>query len=99
MVDFAVSADHWVKVEVNKMRNKYLDLTRELKKKKIEHESDGDTNYNWSDWHSHQRIDTGTGELGNERLGEAHQHCSINKISQNTEKSPGDLKRFAITQV
>ena len=33
-MDFAVTADHWVKlIEISK-KNKYLDLARELKKNK-----------------------------------------------------------------
>ena len=54
----------------------------------VEHEIDGDTNYNWCYWYSHQRIDTGTGGLS----------YTIIKISQNTEESPGDLERLDITQ-
>ena len=48
IVGFAVSADHWVKLKECKMRNKYKDLARELKK--LEHESDGETNCNWCTW-------------------------------------------------
>ena len=33
MVDFAVPADHWVKLKENKKKDKYLYLARELKKK------------------------------------------------------------------
>ena len=32
IVDFAVSADHRVKIKENRKRDKYLDLARELKK-------------------------------------------------------------------
>ena len=42
IVDFAVPADHKVKF---KEKKKYLDLVRELKTT-MEHEGDGDTNYN-----------------------------------------------------
>ena len=31
-MDFAVPADHWVKLKEMKKKDKYLDLTRELKK-------------------------------------------------------------------
>ena len=41
-MDFAVQADHWVKIKENEKRDKYLDLVRELKTIK-EHEIDGDT--------------------------------------------------------
>ena len=43
MVDFVVLADHWVKLKEREKKDKYLDLSRELKKT-VEHESDGDTN-------------------------------------------------------
>ena len=64
----------------------------------MEHESNGDTNCNWCTWYSHQRTDNGTGGLGNKRMSRYHPNNSIIKISQNTEKSPGNLRRLAITQ-
>ena len=45
MVDFAVPADHRVKIKESKKRDKYLNLARELKKA-AERESGGDTNCN-----------------------------------------------------
>ena len=39
----------------------------------------------------------GTGGLGKKRSGE-HPDYSIVEISHNTEKSPGDLRRLAVTQ-
>ena len=41
-MDFAVSADHRVKLKESEETDKYLDLARELKT--MEHERDGDTN-------------------------------------------------------
>ena len=41
-MDFAVLADHIVKLKERKKKDKYLDLARELKK--LEHESDVYTN-------------------------------------------------------
>ena len=61
----------------------------------MEHESDGDTYCNWCSWYSHQRIATGTGVLGNKRVSGDY---SFIKIDQNSEKSPGDLRRLAVTQ-
>ena len=56
-MDFAVPADHRVKLKENEKRDKYLDFCRELtkktnkkknsKKQTMELESDGDTNSNW----------------------------------------------------
>ena len=63
----------------------------------MEHESDIDTNCNWCSWCSHQRIDTGTGRLGN-KMGGDYTNNRIIEIGQNTEKSPGNLRRLAVTQ-
>ena len=43
-------------------------------------------------------IDNGTGELGNKKTSGNHPNYSMIKIGQNTEKSPGDLRRLAVTQ-
>ena len=39
-----------------------------------------------------------TGKLINQRTSGGHPDYSIIKIGQNTEKSPGDLRRLAVTQ-
>ena len=57
-----------MKLKECEKRDKYLGLTRELKKN-VEHESDNYTNCNWCSWYSHQRIGTTTGGLGNNRIG------------------------------
>ena len=44
-VDFAVLAEHRVKLKESEKKDKYLALARELKKT-VEHESDGYTNCN-----------------------------------------------------
>ena len=44
-MNFAVQTDLRIKLKEIEKRDKYLDLARELKKI-MEHESDGDTNYN-----------------------------------------------------
>ena len=63
----------------------------------MDHESGGDTHCNWCTWYSHQRIDKGTGGLGSKRtIGDPSNYCII-KIGENTEKSPGDLKRLAVS--
>ena len=43
-------------------------------------------------------IGTRTGRLENERTSRDHPNDSIIKIGQNTEKSPGDSLRLAVTQ-
>ena len=64
----------------------------------MEHESVGDTNCNLCAWYGHQRICNGTGGLGNKKTSGDHPNDSIIKIGQNTEKSPEELRRLAVTQ-
>ena len=64
----------------------------------MEHESDGDTNFNWCALYSHQRIDKETRGVGNKRTRGDHANYNIIKIGQNTEKSPGELRRLADSQ-
>ena len=61
----------------------------------MEPESDDYTNCNWYSGYSHERIVTRTGNNG---MGGDHPNYSIVEIGQNTEKSPGDLRRLAVTQ-
>ena len=95
---FAVPADHRVKLKESERNDKYFDLARELKKKTMEHESDVYTNFNWYSLYSHRRIIRGTGGLGNERTSGDHPNYYISEISQNTVKSPGDLRKLGVTQ-
>ena len=95
MMDFA----HRVKIEESEKRDKYLDLARELKKNM---EYDGDTNCGWCAWNNSQKIAKERGRLGNKKTSRDHQEYSITKIGQNTEnteKSPEDLKRLVVTQI
>ena len=39
-----------------------------------------------------------TGRFGNKEVSGDHPDFSVIKIGQNTEKSPGDLRRLAVTQ-
>ncbi len=52
IVDFAVSADHRIKLKECEKRDKYLDLARELKKTTVEHAGDNYTNCNWCVWNN-----------------------------------------------
>ena len=61
----------------------------------MEHESDNCTDCNLCSWYSHQRVDTRIGGLGSKGMGGDCQNYSIIEICQNTEKSPGDLRRLA----
>ena len=40
----------------------------------------------------------GAGRVANRRINRDHPNYSIVKIGQNTEKSPGDLRRLDVTQ-
>ena len=67
-------------------------------KKNMEQEIDGDTKYYWHVHYSHQGNGTGTGRSGNKRMSGDHRNYIIGEIGQNTKKSPGDLRRFVVTQ-
>ena len=45
-----------------------------------------------------KKKDKGTGKLGYKRARIDHQDYNIIKIDQNTEKSPGDLRKLAIIE-
>ena len=83
IVDFAVSADHKVKIKESK-KEKVLELCQKTKKAG-EHEGDSDTNYNWRIWNGLKRSIKPTGRVGNQRT---NRDYSIVKIGQNIEKNP-----------
>ena len=62
----------------------------------MEHESDSNTNSNWHARYSHQTISTGTGGLANKRTSGDLPKYSIFVIGENTRKSLGDFRRFAV---
>ena len=64
----------------------------------MEHEGDNHTNRDWCSWYSHQRIIKGTGGLRNKGMSRDHSNFYIIENGQNTEKSPEDLRRLAVTQ-
>ena len=64
----------------------------------MEHPDDNYTNCDWCFWHNNQRIIKGTGGLGSWWASGDHPNNYIIKYGQNTEKSPGDLRRLAVTQ-
>ena len=66
--------------------------------KTIEHEGDNYTNRDWYFLYSHQRIIKATGGVGNRMTSGNYPHYYIIKNGLNTEKSPGDMKRPAVTQ-
>ena len=96
-MNFAVPADHRVKLKECEKRDKYLDLARGLKKL-------------WNMKVAIVLIVIGalgtvtkdlvqmTGGLGNKRTSGDHPTYCIIEIGQNTKKSPGDLRRLVFTQ-
>ena len=63
----------------------------------MEQEDDGDTNCKSYARYKPQRIGKGTRRFENKRTSRGHPDYSIIKIGQSTEKSPGDLRRLAVT--
>ena len=64
----------------------------------MQHEGENYTNRDWCFWYSHQMIIKGTGGIGGRRTSGGHPNYNIIENSQNTEKSPVDLGRLAVTQ-
>ena len=64
----------------------------------MKHAGDNYTNCNWCVWNTNKRITKGTGGLRSWQTSGDHPNCSIIENGQNTEKSPGDLRRLAVTQ-
>ena len=95
IVDFLVLADHRIKLKEREKKDKNLDLTRELKK--LWNMKVTILPIDWCFSYSHQMIIKGTGGLGNKKTSGDHSNYNIVEDSQNTEKSPGDL-RLAVTQ-
>ena len=58
----------------------------------------GDNYTNWCFWNSNKRITKETGGLGSWQTSGDHPNYSIIENSQNTDMSPGDLTRLAVTQ-
>ena len=95
IVDFAVLADHRVKLKENEKKDKYLELAREWKKL-------------WNMKVTIIPIVIGALSTINKRLVQGLEDLEIRgpvetiktiiEIGQNTEKSPGDLRKLAVTQ-
>ena len=96
-MDFAVTANHRLRLKESEKKDKYLDIARKFLKT-VGYKSDDYTDCNWCSWYSYQRIDTKTGGPGNNRTSRDYPSQRIIKIGQNTEKSSGDLIGLAVTQ-
>ena len=65
----------------------------------MKHEGDDDTNCSGCTWNDPQKLRKEAGRVRNRRTNRNHPNNSIVLIGQNTEKSPGDLWRLAVTQI
>ena len=63
-----------------------------------EHVGDNNTNSSWCTWNSLQRMGKQIGTVGKQMKNKDYTDYSIDEINKNTEKSPGGLKRLAVTQ-
>ena len=63
----------------------------------MQHDGDGVTICNWCTWNNSKRTGKGTVRLGNTRTSGYYPDNSIIKIDLNTEKSPGNLRKLAVT--
>ena len=64
----------------------------------MEYKGDGDTSHKWCSLYNPQMIGKGTGGHGNKMTNRDHPDYSIIRIGQITEKSLGDMKKFAVNQ-
>ena len=65
--------------------------------KTMEHEDNGDTICKRCTWKNSQRFGKGW-RVRNQKTSHDYPNYSIVEIDQNTEESPGDLQRLAVTQ-
>ena len=68
-MDFAVAADHSLKIKESEKIDKYLDLARGLKKKAMKYERGSYTSWLWN---SPQRLGKKSGGIGNLRENRDH---------------------------
>ena len=66
--------------------------------KAVENDGQRNTNLGRCIRNSHQEVGEETGVIGNQRENRNHLNYSMAEISENTQKSPGDLIRLAVTQ-
>ena len=90
LLDFSVPADQRVKLKESEKKDKYLAFAREFLN--LGYERHDYTNCNCCYWYSHQRVNTRSGGLGNNRIIGDHPNCYI------IEKSPGELSWLAVPQ-
>ena len=84
-------------IKEKEKRDKYKDLAKELKTA-VEHKRNSDTNSNWCTWNGPERFGKGAGSVENRKTSRDHPNYDRVNTGQNTEKSPGDLRRLAATK-
>ena len=82
----------------NKRKRKDRQILDKKKKRTGEHPGEVDINCSWCTGNSLKKIGNGIGTVGNCRKNRDHSDQNILEIGQNTEKSPGDQRRIAVTQ-
>ena len=92
LVDFA--ACHRVKNKEKEKKGRVLTTCQRTEKNMMVE----DTYCDWRGWNGSQRLGKRAGRIRNRRRNRDHLNYSIVKIGQNTEKSPGDLRKLAVTQ-
>ena len=95
-MDFAILRDYRVQTKESENVDKYLELARELKKN-VDRAGDDDTYCSWYTWNGPHKSEKESGTDGDQRKNLENPDYGITEIGQNTEKSPGDLKRYAVT--
>ena len=60
---------------------------------------ESDTNYKWSDRNRLKKLIKEIVRVRNRKRCRGHLNYSMTKIDQNTEESPGDLRRLPVTQI
>ena len=96
-VDFAIPAGHRVKLKENEKGDKYADISKELKET-MELEGECFSSCNCCTGNNPHSLGRRTGRVKNQRKRRDHPDYSISYISQNIEKSSGDLRGIAVTK-
>ena len=93
-----LTVDDRIKYKEKEKKIEHLYLAKELKKKTEVHESVSDINCNWYPWDVLQSFEKWSGETGNSRKILDYFDYGIAKTGKNSEKTPGDNDRLAVTQ-
>ena len=88
----------WPQNKTERMKRRISTSTILGNWKNLEHVGDNYTNCNWCFWYSKLRTIKGPGGLVSWQTCGDHPNDSIIENGQNTEKSPGDLRKLAVTQ-